>query len=615
MGWHKKILRVNLTKGTCKSEPLNMEWAQQYLGSRGLATKYLYEEIDPAVDPLSPDNKLLFATGPLTGTSASTSGRYTVVTKGALTNAIACSNSGGFFGAELKFAGYDMVILEGRAPKPVYLWINDDEVKLLPADKIWGTSVWNTEEWIKKTHQDPLIRVASIGISGEKGVKYACVVNDLHRAAGRSGVGTVMGAKNLKAIACRGTKGVKLANPRKFMEIAAATKKQLKESAFTGQGLPAYGTQGVTSVINESGIYPTRNHQDVQFEGANKIGGEAMFKPRPTDGQTNMVRNSACFGCTIACGRVTKIDKSHFSVKDKPRYHGASGGLEYESSWAMGGDCGVDDLEALTYANYICNEQGMDTISFGASLAAAMELFERGYITEKETGGLKLNFGSAEALVQAVELTGKGEGFGADIGLGSRLLCKKYGHPEVAMTVKGQEFAAYDPRGAQGMSLAYATSNRGACHLRGYTIAVEIFGIGAKLDPLTTEGKPEVLKIAQDATSVIDSTGLCMFPNFCWTLDEYQQQVQAACEGDWSMEKMLETGERIWNLERMFNDRAGLTKADDTLPQRLLKEPAKTGPGKGLVAKLDEMLPEYYEIRGWTKDGRPSNDTLKRLSI
>ncbi|MCE2509982.1 MAG: aldehyde ferredoxin oxidoreductase family protein [Alphaproteobacteria bacterium] len=614
MTWHRKILRVNLTKGTCETEPLNMEWAKLYLGSRGLASKYLYEEIDPKVDPIAPDNKLILATGPLTGTSASTSGRYVAVTKGALTGAIACSNSGGFFGAELKFAGYDMLILEGRAKEPVYLMINDDDVRILPADKLWGKSVWETEEWIKKTHQDPLIRVASIGVAGETGSKYACIVNDLHRAAGRSGVGTVMGSKNLKAVAVRGTTGVKVENPREFMQVAQATKTDLKESAFTN-GLTQYGTQGVTSVINATGIYPTRNHQQVQFEGADKIGGEAMFEVRETDGRTNMVRNSACFGCTIACGRVSVIDPNHFSVKDKPQYHNASGGLEYESSWAMGGDCGIDDLEALTYANFICNEQGMDTISFGASLAAAMELYERGYITDKETGGLKLKFGSAEALVEAVELAGKGEGFGKDLGLGSKLLCEKYGHPEVAMTVKGQEFAAYDPRGAQGMSLAYATSNRGACHLRGYTIAVEIFGVGTKLDPLTTEGKAEITKLAQDTTSAVDSTGLCMFPNFAWTLDQYQQLVQADSEGDWSMEKMMELGERVWNLERLFNNKAGLTTADDTLPKRLLETPAETGVGKGLVALLDKMLPEYYELRGWTPDGQPSNDTIKRLNV
>lgn len=615
MGWHRKLLRVNLTKGTCETEPLNMEWAQLYLGSRGLAAKYLFEEIDPTVDPLSPQNKVIFATGPLTGTSASTSGRYTVTTKSPLTGAIACSNSGGYFGAELKFAGYDMVILEGRAKEPVYLWINDDEATLLPADKIWGKTVWETEPWIKKTHQDPLIRVASIGVSGEEGVKYACVVNDLHRAAGRSGVGTAMGAKNLKAIACRGTKGVRLENPREFMEVAQATKRDLKESAFTGEGLPQYGTQGVTSVINESGLYPTRNHQEVQFDGANQIGGEAMYEKRESDGKTNMVRNAACFGCTIACGRIVKVDPSHFSVKDKPRYLGASGGLEYESSWAMGGDCGIDDLEALTFANSVCNEQSMDTISFGASLAAAMELFERGYITEKETGGIKLNFGSAEALVQMVELTGRNEGFGKDIGLGAKRLCEKYGHPEVSMTVKGQEFPAYDPRGAQGIGLAYATSNRGACHLRGYTIAVEIFGVHMKVDPLSTDGKAEVTKFSQDVTAAIDSTGLCVFPNFAWTLDQYQQLVQSGCEGDWSMEKMMEVGERIWNLERMFNNKAGLTNADDTLPKRLLTEPAQTGPAKGLVAQIDKMLPEYYELRGWTPNGQPSNNTLKRLGL
>jgi aldehyde:ferredoxin oxidoreductase len=271
MAWAKKILRVDLDKGTCKDEPLNMEWAQKYLGQRGLATKYFVEEVDPRVDPLSPDNKLILATGPLTGTCASTAGRYSVVTKGALTGAIACSNSGGFFGNEMKNAGYDMIIVEGRSAKPVYLLVRNGEASLEDAGAIWGKSTWDTEEWLKATHQDPLLRVASIGVAGEKGVKFACVINDMHRAAGRSGVGAVMGSKQLKAVAIRGTLGVRVKDPARFFEAAERGKKVLKENAVTGQGLPTYGTNILMNVINETGALPTRNHKDVQFEGARRI--------------------------------------------------------------------------------------------------------------------------------------------------------------------------------------------------------------------------------------------------------------------------------------------------------------------------------------------------------
>ena len=615
MAWTGKILRVDLNKGTCKDEPLNMKWAMKYLGQRGLATKYLTEEVDPKVDPLSPKNKMIMATGPLTGTCASTAGRYSVITKGALTGAIACSNSGGFFGNEMKNAGYDMIIFEGRAKKPVYLFLEDGNAKLLDAKAFWGKSVWDTEDGIKKKHGDPLIRVASIGIAGEKGVKFACVVNDMHRAAGRSGVGTVMGSKNLKAVAIRGTLGVKVRDFKKFMKAVAAGKKVLADNAVTGQGLPAMGTQVLMNVINEIGALPTRNHLDVKFKGAKNISAEAMAEPRKSDGKANLIRNAACFGCTIGCGRISAIDRTHYTVVNRPQYQKASGGLEYEAAWALGAATGVDDLDALTFANFICNEQGMDPISFGATVGAAMELFETGVITKKQTGGIELKFGSARALTDLAELTGKGEGFGAEIGLGSKRLCEKYKRPELAMQVKGQEFPAYDSRGIQGMGLGYATANRGACHLRSYTVASEVLGIPEKTDPLVTDGKAGLVKAFQDATAVVDSAGICVFTTFAWTLNDIAPQIDAACEGKWTVDNLLEVGERIWNLERQFNLAAGFTGKDDTLPKRLLKEAAKVGPAKGLVNGLDKMLPEYYQLRGWTKDGVPSNKTLSRLAL
>ena len=615
MGWTRKVLRVNLTAGTCVAEPLNMEWAQDYLGCRGLATKYFVSEVDPKVDPLSPQNKMLMVTGPLTGTMASTGGRYSVVTKGPLTGAIACSNSGGYFGAEMKFAGWDMIIFEGKSAKPVYLYVVDDRAELVDASALWGKSCWETEDAIKAKHQDPQIRVSSIGRAGENQVLFACVINDLHRAAGRSGVGAVMGSKNLKAVAIRGTKGFgNIRDVKEFMAVTTAKKKILAENAVTGQGLPTYGTQVLMNVINEMGALPTRNHRDVQFEQAAKIGGEAMHEKRATDGKPQLVTNAACFACTIACGRISKIDQTHFTVANNPKYWGASGGLEYEAAWALGAANGVGDLEGLQYANMICNEDGMDPITFGATVGAAMELYELGILT-KEQIGEEAPFGSTKALAHMAEITARGEGFGKELGLGSKRLCEKYGRPELSMSVKGQEFPAYDSRGIQGMGLTYATSNRGACHLRSYTVASEVLGIPVKTDPLAAEGKPELVMAFQDATAAFDAAGICIFTSFAWGLADVAPQVAAACGPEFTLENMAKIGERIWNMERDFNNRAGFTAKDDTLPKRLLTEPAKTGPAKGLVNKLPEMLPKYYAARGWDADGQLKPETRARLGL
>ena len=615
MSWAGKLLRVNLTTGTVKSEPLNMDWARQYIGSRGLGTKYLTSEIDPKVDPLSPDNKIIWATGPLTGTMASTGGRYTVITKGPLTGAIACSNSGGYWGAELKMAGWDMVIFEGKSPKPVYLYINDDTAELRDAADIWGKSVWETEEHLKKTLQDPLTRVSSIGKAGENQVLFAAVVNDLHRAAGRSGVGAVMGSKNLKAIAVRGTKGVgNIRDPKAFMAETFARKKILHEHPVTGQGLPTFGTQVLMNVINEIGGLPTRNHRDVQFEGAKDISAEAMATPRKTDGKKHLVTNQACFGCTIACGRISKIDETHFTVQTKPQYWGANGGLEYEAAWALGAANGVNDLEALQYVNLLCNEEGIDPISFGATIGLVMELYEMGVLT-KEQIGIEAPFGSAKALAFLAEETVNGRGFGKEIGTGSKRLAAKYGHPDLSMSSKGQEFPAYDGRAIQGIGLAYATSNRGGCHLRGYTIASEVLGIPVKTEPTATEGKPELVKAFQDATAAFDSSGLCIFTTFAWSLPDLAPQLAAACDEGFTVEEVEKIGERIWNMEREFNNAAGFTKADDSLPKRLKTEAAQTGGSKGSVSHLDEMLPKYYAARGWDAEGRPTAATRERLGL
>lgn len=606
MSWQGRVLKIELTTGSITTEPLNQEWAEDYLGARGLASRYLYDLMDPKVDPLSPENVLIFATGPLTGTSASTSGRYAVVTKGALTNAIASSNSGGKFGAGLKAAGYDLLIVMGKSPKPVYLTIEDDIVKLHDASEIWGTTVWHTDAWLHAKHQNPLARISAIGKAGEEGVKYSCIVNDLHRAAGRSGVGAVMGSKMLKAISVYGSKGVHVANPKRMLEVSQKWRDRLNKSSGRKR-LARYGTNDMLGSMQAFGGLPTNNFQLVQFEGADNVGSDAMRRAKP-NGHVNLIRNKACFGCTIGCGRISHIDKNHFSVKDRPQYWHASGGLEYETAFAFGPVVGVDDIDALTFAGYMMNEHGMDPISFGVTLAAAMELYEMGVITKKDTDGIDLSFGSAEALVVMSEKTGLCQGFGVELGLGSKRLTEKYGHPDLFMGVKGQEFAGYDSRALQGMGLGYATSNRGACHLRHDTF-------GEDMEDQTGKGKAKPCQTSQDFIAMVDSSGLCLFTTATFTNEAFSDMISADLDQVWSQERLSLTGERIYNLERMFNMEAGFTMADDTLPKRLLEVPAPSGVAVGKVNQLNIMLPEYYQHRGWSAKGVPETKTLARLGL
>jgi len=610
-GWTGSILRVNLSRGTIKKEALRLDWAREYVGGRGLGARYLWDEVDPTVDAFSPKNKLLFVTGPLTGTNASCGARYMVVTKGALTGAITTSNSGGHWGPELKCAGYDMIVVEGRAPRPVYLWIHNDQVELCDATHLWGKGVWDTEETIRAESGVPDCIVASIGQAGENLVRFAAIMNDLHRAAGRSGVGAVMGSKLLKAIAVRGTGGIRLADPRGFMAASWAMKAKLKGSAVTAEGLPTYGSEVLVNVINEHGALPTRNHQETVFEHAEDISGETLT-------ETRLVANKACFACTIACGRVTKLPgdaADKYSVTMHPRNWRIAGeGPEYENAWAMGADCGIGDLDALIKANWLCNDLGMDPITLGATLAAAMELYEKGALTDAQTG-MPLRFGSAEALVAMTEKTAYRDGFGDLLAEGSKRLTARFGHPEFFMGVRGQEFPAYDSRAIQGMGLGYATSNRGACHLKSYTVSPEILGIPEKMDPHATAGKAEITKIFQDITSAVDATGLCIFLTFGVGLEDMLPQLVAATGAKYTMESLTRAGERIWNLERLWNERAGLGKGADVLPKRITDEPIPSGPAKGKVNRLGEMLPEYYRLRGWTPDGVVTPKKRKQLGL
>jgi len=596
-GWKGQILRVDLAAGTIKKEAIDKKDANDYVGGRGLGSKYLVDEVNPTCDPLSPENKLIFMTGPLTGTAAASGGRYEVVAKAPLTGSIGAANSGGYFGPELKYAGYDGIIFEKAAKKPVYLYINDDVVEIRDASGLWGKSIFETTDMLQNECGESF-KIACVGPPAENGCLFAGVMNDKHRAAGRGGMGAVMASKNLKAVACRGTGSVTVARPDKFMEALTDARAKLKAHPVGGAGLAAYGTQVLVNIINESGALPTRNWRDgAYFKEADATGGETLKAKY-------LIKNKGCFGCSICCARVTKVADGPFaSVGEGP---------EYEAGWSYGADCGVSDLAAICKANFICNEYGMDPITLGATIACAMELAEMGAIPEKDIG-FKLRFGDAKAIVDLTEMTGKNEGFGKILKLGSYRLAEKYGHPELSMSVKKQEMPAYDGRALQGMGLEYATSNRGGCHVRGYLTSPEVLGVPIKVDPLVTEGKPALLKLFQDLTAFIDSVGVCLFTTFGLGLPELAAQYREAVGSDETDEQILMKGERVWNIEKQFNIAAGVEK--DTLPPRLLKEKLPGGAAAGRVNLLDDMLGEYYNLRGWDKDGVPGAKKIKELGL
>jgi aldehyde:ferredoxin oxidoreductase len=598
-GWIGKVLRVNLSTGKVSTEALDPGLAKDYIGARGLGTKIMTDEVDPKVDPLSPENKLIFVPGPLTGTFAPSAGRYTVVTKGALTGAIASANSGGTWGPALKFAGYDAVIIESAAPKPVYLWIKNAKVEIRDASHLWGKDVPETSDAIRAETDDDA-KIACIGPAGENRVLFACIMNDLHRAAGRSGVGAVMGSKNLKAVAVVGTGAVTCADPKAFESAVVKARDKINKHPVGGAGLRLYGTDVLTNILNQIGAYPTKNYQDGHFPTADKLGGETLAA-------TLLQRPKGCFSCIISCGRVTKVTN--------PKYAGEGEGPEYETSWGFGGDCCIDDLDAVTKANYLCNEYGMDAISMAVTVACAMELYEMGLITKEDTGGIALEWGNAEAMVEVTRLTGVGEGFGKKLALGSYRLAESCGHPELSMTVKKQEIPAYDARAVQGIGLNFATANCGAAHVRGYTIAPEVLGNPVKVDKDTIEGKPALVILFQNLTAALDATGACLFTTFGIGADELSEMLGAVTGVAYTSEDFMKCGDRIWNLERQWNLNAGLTANDDTLPPRLLKEPIKTGASKGKLSRLPEMLPEYYELRGWDKNGVPTANKLGELGL
>ncbi len=609
-GYMGKILKVNLSDGTIKTVPTDMEIAKKYLGGKGYAVKILYDYLKAYermgiaprdIDPFGEENVLIFATGPATGVAGfPESGRYHVMAlRSPLTGSIASANSGGRWGPFLKFAGFDAIIIEGKSEEPVYLEILDGTAEIKCAKDIWGKNVFETEK-ILKERAGRRCSVACIGPAGENQVLFACIMNDEHRAAGRTGVGAIMGSKKLKAIVVGGDERPQVAKPDEFEEASKEAIEKVRTNPVTGEGLKKYGTAILVNIINNAGILPYKNWQTGVNDKADEISGETLA-------EKYLIKNKACWGCHIGCGRVTAVKEGCFQIL-------YSEGPEYESIWALGNATGVMDLGAIIKANHLCDELGLDTISMGSTIACAMELREKGYIPDEVLEGLDLRFGNAAAMVEAVWRTAYKAGFGRYLALGSKRLAEIFGAPDLSMSVKGLELPAYDPRGAKGIGLTYATANRGGCHVTGYTISPEILGLPEKIDPLTIEGKAQWVKAFQDFTCVVNSTVNCLFTTFALGAEDYAKLLSAVTGWDMSAEDVMRIGERIYNLERVIMNKYGFTGKDDTLPKRLLQEPMPEGPAKGHVVELDKMKEEYYKLRGWV-DGVPTPEKLKELEI
>lgn len=600
-GYHGRLLRVNLTDKSIIKEDISEQLLYDFIGGRGLGTKLLYDEVPAGTKPLSPDNKLYYVTGPFNGTGATTSSRFSAVSKSPLSETVGACNSGGHFGLILKGTGFDVVAIEGKAENPCYIYVNEEEVAIRDAAHLWGKEIPETTD-VLLTETNPKAAVSCIGPAGEKQLLMACIINDKHHALGRGGLGAVMGSKNLKALVVAGNKKTPVADAERVSTVRKDWQRFVGEAPLTKDVLKEYGTPSLAKVINSYGAFPVKNFQEGVFNDVDSISAET-FK------ELYYVKSEPCRGCTIGCAHLTETS----TRKGK--------GPEFETLWSFGALCNVNDFEKIIHANYNCNELGIDTISTGCTIACAMELSERGYFDEEarqlihDAIGRELRFGDADAMLKLSELTGKGEGIGKYLSMGSKRLAEKYGHPEIAMQVKGLELPAYDARGFKGMSVAYATSNRGGCHLRCYTVGPEGVATPFAINRFETKGKSPIVKLYQDNTAMIDSMGVCLFTSFALNPDLYAQYLSAVTGVEMSGEAYLKRGERIWNIERLYNNREGFSRKDDILPERILNEPYNSGKSKNSTVNLQSMLEEYYKVRGWNEQGVPTPDKLKELEL
>ncbi|MCJ7819148.1 MAG: aldehyde ferredoxin oxidoreductase family protein [Syntrophales bacterium] len=583
-----------MTTGTIESTPLDMDMARLFLGGRGLGARLLWDLVGPEVEPLSPENVLIFASGPLTASGAQTSNRFSVSTKSPLTGTVLDANSGGWWGMQFKRTGYGGRSWATELCRRGFVVIAIDmfywgERRLLQAEdpESWHDRERMTDEEVMAFNRR---NVLCIGPAGENLSRMAAIMNDRERALARGGPGAVMGSKNLKAMVVAGKHKNQPVDPERFKFMLYETGKLIKASPITSQALPEFGTSVVMNVVNEIGALPTRNFLESQFEQAGQISGEAI-----TD--SILVKNQACWACPISCTRISKTEA------------GEGEGPEYETAWSFGAMCGVADLEAIFEANLACNDMGLDTISVGSTIACAMEIAGRGLIDTD------LHFGRADLLAETVRNIAYRRELGDQMAEGSYRFAEQYGLSELSMSSKKLEIPAYDPRGMQGQGLLFATSNRGACHMRGNMLGPEVLALPRLIDRFANQGKAGIVANHQNTSAVIDSLVLCKFTSMAVSVEFFARLLTAVSGMEFSSDDLMKVGERTWNMERLYNLRAGFSKADDSLPPRLLNEPIAAGPSKGHTVRLEDMLTEYYQFRGWSPEGVPGSRKLKELHL
>jgi aldehyde:ferredoxin oxidoreductase len=601
-GYAGKILRVNLSKSEVNVKDLPEEMCKEYIGGKGFGVKVLLEETKPKMDPYDPANPLIFATGPVNGLALSGASRSCAVFKSPLTGIWGESQCGGFFASYQKFAGYDMIIIQGKSEKPTYITIDDEKIEIRDATHLWGKDSYETEDIIKKDH-GVKFQVVSIGPAGENLVKYACISHDKGRQFGRCGAGAVMGSKKLKAIAVRGSGTIEVSKPDELDDFRKELNEKIKARL---KSLTEYGTAAMMALTNTTGTLPTRNWTEGSFDGFEKINAEAMKK--------NIVKYSkACYACAVACGKISKVEAGLYAGTEVE-------GPEYETLFALGSLCGNDNLESIARANEVCDRLGLDTISTGNVLAFAMECYEKGLITQKDTGGIELTFGNHEAMIATIRKIAYREGIGNILAEGVKKAAKLIGRgsEKFAVHVKGLEPPGYDPRGLKGVALAYAVSCRGACHLRHLAHRPNLTGTHpfreGKVDRFSYDGQAEIIKEQEDFYTIIDCMVLCKFlslPTIGPILWEELERLYSIITGaKVKRANLISAAERVHNLIRLFNMREGIGPSDDDLPERLKTEPLKKGASEGQIVKSEElgrMRNRYYELRGWDESGKPKS--------
>ncbi|MBW7884234.1 MAG: aldehyde ferredoxin oxidoreductase family protein [Caldilineaceae bacterium] len=603
-GFVNRVAWIDLKTGNIEYKPVNEEDARKYIGARGLGVKYVFDN-GPDVEPFSPENILCIMNGPLTGTNVNMSGRLAVITKSPLTGTVADSHMGGWTAAKLKWAGFDGLVFKGKADKPTYALVEDGKVTLHDASDLWGKNVHETIRILKERYGDDIDAMA-IGQAGENLVRFSGWLNVNDRAAGRNGTGAVGGSKKLKAIVIKGDKknrpepADKEADREARKKALAAIMAEENITSPRKGGLSVYGTNVLMNITESIGALPSKNSQLTAFgkDNAERISGEWV-------NDHILINNPTCHACPVACKKEVEVKEGPYKVKMES--------AEYESAWALGSNCGLNDVNAVAYIINLCNDYGIDPIELGNVLGMYMEAGEKGYTN----GDGRLGWGDADGMIKVVEQIVQRKGVGDKLAEGTARGAAAFGHPEIAMTVKGQAIPAYDPRGLKGMGIAYATSNRGACHLRAYTPAAELgvmpFG-SLKVDPLEWKGKGKLTKIFQDVHAVSDSLDLCKFSAFAQGMQEYTEQFNAVTGLNYTVEELLQCGERIYNLERYYNNLAGYGEGSDYLPKRFTDEPSTMPGSEGHVCELDQMLEEYYAERGWV-NGVVPEAKLAELAI